>query len=56
MSRYSLLNKIFCKHEYEKFGKDSIPIYTYYDYDGNKIGVFVCVCRKCGKMKKKKFY
>lgn len=49
-----LFKKIFCNHSYEK--TDAKPIRTYYDYDGNKVGVFVCMCSKCKNVKKKKFW
>lgn len=48
------IKQLFCKHSYKK--TDAKPIRTYYDYDGNKVGVFVCMCRKCGNVKKKRFW
>lgn len=39
-----------------KWVKSSYPIRTYISYDGDRVGVFVCVCEKCGKKKFKKFY
>lgn len=48
------IKQLFCKHSYTK--TDAKPIRTYFDYDGNKVGVFVCMCRKCGKLKNKKFW
>ena len=50
----NILKIIFCNHSYGK--TDTKPIRTYYDFDGNKVGVFVCICRKCGKVKNKKFW
>lgn len=43
----------FCIHEYNKTSQ--IPIYTYFDYSGYYVGVFLCKCKKCGKEKKIKF-
>lgn len=30
-------------------------IYSYIDYSGYKVGVFDCVCEKCGKRKAQKY-
>ena len=29
--------------------------YDYWDYSGIHVGVFKCQCKKCGKIRKKKF-
>lgn len=46
------MNKWFCIHEWEK--QDLVS--EYFDYSGFKVGIFNCKCRKCGKVKNKKYY
>lgn len=53
-TKYSILKILLCRHIYEKVG--TVPIKTYFDHDGNKVGVFVCMCTKCKNVKKIKFY
>lgn len=45
---------MFCFHEWKKTEK--WPIRTYIDYSGLKVGLFPCICIKCGKRKVRKFY
>lgn len=42
----------FCSHEYEK----KKLLEEYYDYSGFKVAVFQCICRKCGKEKRIKYW
>lgn len=42
------------KHSWVKVSKT--PIKTYVDYNGFGVGVFECICSKCGKIKLKKYY
>lgn len=44
---------LFCNHEWIK--QTNEPIADYFDYDGWHVGVFVCKCSKCGKIKKRKY-
>lgn len=45
---------MFCIHEWHK--TTDKPIYDYFDYSGYRVGVFLCKCNMCGKIRKKKFY
>lgn len=45
---------MLCIHEWCKMTDK--PIYDYWDYSGNHVGVFLCKCKKCGKERKKKFF
>lgn len=49
----TVIHKHF-SHEWVKI--DDEPIEEYWDYNGYKVGVFRCKCRKCGKIKRRKFY
>lgn len=44
---------MFCIHEWVKLTKD--PEYSYWDYSGFHVGVFLCVCKLCGKERKRKY-
>ena len=46
------LLRLLCIHEWEK----QELVHEYYDYSGFAIGVFRCKCKKCGKVKNKKFW
>jgi hypothetical protein len=43
-----------CVHEWEK--AEDKPHYDYWDYSGYHVGVFKCRCKKCGKIKDRKYY
>ena len=43
---------MFCFHEWEKLRF----LHDYFDYSGFRVGVFECKCKKCGKIKRRKFY
>lgn len=45
---------LFCNHEWEKLSNK--PTTTYLDYSGFKIGIFLCKCKKCGKIRQKKYW
>ena len=45
---------MFCIHEWIKL--ESKPHFTYWDYSGYHVGIFHCKCKKCGKIKAKKYY
>ena len=40
-------------HEWIKI--EEKPFYDYWDYSGYHVGVFRCKCKKCGKLRNKKF-
>lgn len=40
-----------CTHDWVKMKF----IYCYIDYSGNKVNVFDCVCKNCGKRKAQKY-
>ena len=45
---------MFCIHEWVKLEPN--PHFTYWTYCGHHVGIFWCRCKKCGKIKKKKYY
>ena len=45
---------MFCTHEWVKITKD--PSYSYWDYSGFHVGVFLCICKRCGKKRKRKYF
>ena len=45
--------KICLMHEWERI--ESEPSERYFDYDGNKVLIYKCKCKKCGKEKYRKF-
>lgn len=47
-----LMNKRFCVHDWQR----QYLVSEYFDYSGFKVGIFKCKCRKCGKVKNKKYY
>ena len=44
---------MFCKHDFIKLNEK--PLYDYFDYYGWHVGVFKCKCKKCGKVRNRKF-
>lgn len=40
-------------HDWVKIEKE--PHEIYFDYSGNRVGIFRCRCKKCGKIRNKKF-
>ena len=44
--------KMFCFHEWDKLRF----LYDYIDYSGFHVGVFECKCKKCGKIRNRKFW
>ena len=46
------LLQLLCIHEWEK--KKFVD--EYHDYGGFKVGLFRCKCKKCGKIKLKKYW
>lgn len=49
---FLMLEKIFCFHDYKPLMED----FQYIDYFGNRVTVKTHKCRKCGKVKKKKYW
>lgn len=45
---------MLCFHEFKK--AEALPIRDYLDYYGFRVRIFRCKCKKCGKIKNKKFY
>ena len=42
------------RHEWIR--TESFPTQVYIDYSGNRVGLFRCQCKKCNKVKYRKFY
>lgn len=46
------LRQLLCIHDWER----QVFIEEYYDYSGYRVTVIRCKCKKCGKVKNKKFW
>lgn len=45
---------MICFHSWQKIEKQ--PHETYIDISGFRVGVFKCMCIKCGKVKNRKYF
>ena len=46
------LKRLLCSHEWSI---DEKEIDSYYNWDGYKVRVFECECKKCGKRKRREY-